>query len=128
MYSSFQRNERPLRWPLALLHAGTSRPDNRPLSQAITILIALNLALQLFDGIATYVGWQQFGEANPLLRTGFAYFGAGPTLAVTKLAAGLILLSLARAPRSLLVVTGLSGTLGAYTALSLIPWTVLLFA
>jgi hypothetical protein len=130
VYASFQRNvsERSACRPLAFRRGGDGVPTaNGPLRTAITILIVLNVALQVFDGIATYVGWQQFGEANPLLNAGFAYFGAGLTLAVTKIAAILILLWLARAPRPVLVATGLSGTFGAYTMLSLIPWSYLLF-
>ena len=90
----------------------------------LVVLIALNLALQLFDGIATYVGWQHFGEANPLLRTGFDLWGAGPTLVVAKGAAAILILMLGCAGRPVLVSIGLSFTLVAYTALSLIPWSL----
>jgi len=88
------------------------------------LLIGLNLALQLFDGVATYAGWQQFGEANPLLRAGFEMWGAGPTLLAAKLLAILLLLLLARVPRRALVGVGLVFTLGAYAALSFIPWSL----
>jgi hypothetical protein len=89
---------------------------------AIVLLIILNLALQIFDGIATYVGWQRFGEANPLLRAGFEVWGAGVTLVVAKIAAVALILMLARAGRPALVGVGLSFTLVAYAALSLLPW------
>jgi hypothetical protein len=88
----------------------------------IVLLIILNLALQIFDGIATYVGWQRFGEANPLLRAGFEVWGAGVTLVVAKIAAVALILMLARAGRPALVGVGLSFTLVAYAALSLLPW------
>jgi hypothetical protein len=93
----------------------------------LVVLIALNLALQVFDGIATYIGWQHFGEANPLLQTGFTLWGVGPTLIVAKGAAASLILMLARAGRPVLVSVGLSFTLVAYTALSLIPWSLRLW-
>jgi hypothetical protein len=93
----------------------------------IAVLVILNLALQLFDGIATYIGWERFGEANPLLRTAFLSWGAGPTLLVAKLGSAALLLLLARTPRRHLVGIGLVFTLGVYTALSLVPWSIRLF-
>ena len=88
----------------------------------IVLLIILNLALQMFDGVATYVGWQRFGEANPLLRAGFDAWGAGVTLVMAKIVAIALILVLARAGRPALVGVGLSLTLVAYAALSLVPW------
>jgi hypothetical protein len=93
----------------------------------ISVLVVLNLALQLFDGIATYLCWEQFGEANPLLQAGFAAWGAGPTLVVAKLAAASLLLFLARATHRKLVGIGLVFTLVLYTALSLVPWSIRLW-
>ena len=90
----------------------------------IFALVILNLALQIFDGYATYLGWERFGEANPLLRAAFDTWGAGPTLVVTKLAAGGLLLMIGHAPQRLLVAVGLVFTLTAYTALSLVPWSM----
>lgn len=88
----------------------------------IVVLIILNLALQVFDGIATYLGWQRFGEANPLLQAGFDSWGAIPTLIVAKVIAVGLILMLARAGRPALVGVGLSFTFIAYVSLSLIPW------
>jgi len=93
----------------------------------LLFLIGANLAAQLFDGIATYVGWDRFGEANPLLHTAFALWGAGPTLVIAKLMAVLLILMLARAGRPLLVGAGLSFTLAAYVSLSVIPWATRLW-
>jgi hypothetical protein len=95
---------------------------------AIVVLVSLNLVLQMFDGIATYVGWHRFGEANPLLRAGFEMWGAGPTLIVAKVAAVGLILMVARAGRPTLVGVGLSFTLVAYASLSLIPWAHRLFS
>lgn len=94
----------------------------------IAILVALNVLLQAFDGVATYIGWEQHGEMNPLLRTAFAEFGAGPTLLVAKLGATLLVLMLARTPRRSLATIGLGLTFTVYTALSFVPWALRLFA
>ena len=97
--------------------------------QSITLafLIGSNLALQIFDGIATYIGWLRFGEANPLLHSAFTHFGAGPSLVAAKLMAGALILMLARAGRPALVGAGLSFTMAAYVSLSLIPWSLRLW-
>ena len=95
--------------------------------RALVLLIGANLALQIFDGLATYVGWMRFGEANPLLHTAFTLWGAGPTLLVAKLTAVALILLLARAGRPLLVGAGLSFTMAAYVSLSLIPWATRLW-
>ena len=95
------------------------------MSQSVltAILVTLNLALQIFDGFATYSGWQQWGEGNPLLRAGFETAGAGPTLVATKLGACLLVLFLMRAADRMIVKVGLSLTIAAYTAFSLVPWS-----
>jgi len=95
-----------------------------PGSSAILALVILNLTLQVFDGVATYVGWQHFGEANPLLRAAFETWGAGPTLIVTKLIAVSLLFMLGRARQRLLVAAGLVFTFAAYAALSFVPWSI----
>ncbi len=93
-----------------------------PQSVTTAILVILNLALQLFDGVATYTCWEQCGEGNPLLRAGFEVWGAGPTLLLSKLFAGVLLLFLIRASHRMLVKVGLLLTIAAYTAFSLVPW------
>ena len=89
----------------------------------LAVLVALNLALQLFDGVATYVGWAEHGELNPILAAGFARFGAGPTLVVAKLIAIMFVLVIATTPRRTLATIGLGITFTAYTALSFVPWS-----
>jgi hypothetical protein len=89
----------------------------------VALLVALNLALQLFDGIATYVGWAQHGEMNPILAAGFERFGVGPTLLLAKMIAIMFVLVLATTPRRALAAIGLAITFTAYTALSLVPWS-----
>jgi len=101
--------------------------DPRMTRGRLAILVALNVALQLFDGIATYVGWERHGEMNPLLSAGFTHFGAGPTLVVAKTMAVGFVLVLATTPRRSLAAVGLTITLTAYTALSFVPWAQRLF-
>jgi hypothetical protein len=96
-------------------------------SLGLAILVFLNLALQLFDGVATYVGWQQHGEMNPILAAGFHHFGAGPTLFVAKAVAIVFVFVLAATPRKTLATAGLALTLTAYTAFSFVPWAQRLF-
>jgi hypothetical protein len=93
-----------------------------PISTAV--LVALNLFMQVFDGIATYVGWQQFGEGNPLLRAGFETWGALPTLIVAKCLAMLLIVMVARMQRRMLVAGGLSLTFAAYLTMSFLPWSL----
>src|SRR5262249_14139060 len=47
-------------------------------------LFVLNVALQLFDGIATWHGVCDFGEGNPLLASFMAYLGVGLTVLLFK--------------------------------------------
>jgi hypothetical protein len=89
----------------------------------LPVLVILNVLLQLFDGIATYVGWEQHGEQNPLLRMGFEIWGDEATLVTAKLTAILLVFLIARLPRPTLATAGLFFTSTAYMALSLVPWT-----
>lgn len=93
----------------------------------LAILVALNVALQIFDGVATYVGWQQHGEMNPILLAGFDRFGAGPTLVAAKALAMVFVVILATTPRRRLGLVGLAITFAAYTTFSFVPWTQRLF-
>jgi Domain of unknown function (DUF5658) len=96
-------------------------------SGRLAILVGMNLALQLFDGIATYVGWTQHGEMNPILAAGFARFGAGPTLLIAKALAIALVIVIATTPRRSLATIGLAITFTAYTAFSFVPWAQRLF-
>jgi hypothetical protein len=93
----------------------------------LAILVVLNLVLQVFDGLATYVGWQRHGEMNPILSSGFAHIGAGPTLLVAKAFAIALVFVLAATPRRSLATIGLTIMFTAYTAFSFVPWAQRLF-
>ena len=103
-----------------------------PERRRIYDLFVLNIALQLFDAVATYqglrVGWK---EANPILLDAFQLFGVGPTLLLFKAKACGLLFLLSRTQRQRLVIPALSLLASVYCVLSLGPWLakfVLLFA
>jgi len=87
-------------------------------------LVLLNVALQIFDGIATYeglkLGWH---EGNPLLVAAFAYLGTGPALLLFKAKACALLMVLHRFSHRPGVPAVLGLLAGAYGMFSLLPWT-----
>jgi uncharacterized protein DUF5658 len=86
-------------------------------------LFVLNVALQMFDAVATYqglrVGWQ---EANPILVSAFQFFGVGPTLLLFKAKACGLLFLLNRRREHRMVAPTLSLLAGVYCVMSLVPW------
>ena len=86
-------------------------------------LLILNVALQLFDGVATYQG-MRFGvrEANPLLVAAFGVLGVGPTLLLFKVKACGLLVLLHRAAPAPVGVVVLRSLAAVYCLLSLGPW------
>jgi hypothetical protein len=93
----------------------------------ILALVFLNLALQLFDGVATYVGVQSgFHEANPLVRWAFGHMGPATTLLVFKLHACACLLLLWRLRGSRFAVPALGVSAVVYAVCSFAPWTAAL--
>ena len=58
----------------------------------ISLLVVMNLSLQVWDGLATYYGLsQEVQEGNPFLRPCMAYWGVGVTLVGAKSAACVLL-------------------------------------
>ena len=94
--------------------------------RVLAVLLFLNLWLQVFDGIATYVGVSAgYGEGNPLVAASFTYVGLGPSLCLAKLyACGCLLLIWHLRRRTTLAVPALVGTAIAYACASLAPWSV----
>ena len=86
-------------------------------------LFVLNIALQLFDAVATYQGVMMgVREANPILVNAFHLFGVGPALILFKAKACGLLFLLSRNRRHRLAVPALSFLAGVYVVLSLVPW------
>jgi len=88
-------------------------------------LFVLNIALQLFDAVATYqglaIGWE---EANPILVSAFQSLGVGPALLLFKAKACGLLFLLSRNDHHELVVPALSFLAAVYSVSSLLPWMV----
>ncbi len=86
-------------------------------------LFVLNIALQLFDAVATYrglqVGWR---EGNPILVTAFATFGVAPALLLFKAKACGFLFLLNRNHEHDMVRPALYVLASVYTVMSLLPW------
>jgi hypothetical protein len=86
-------------------------------------LLLLNLVLQAFDGIATYIGLQVgFQEANPLLLASFGILGTGPALLLFKVKASVLLMLVYRFAPTKIGVTVLRFLATVYCFLSLGPW------
>jgi|ERR1700687_2794069 len=93
--------------------------DNRRLYD----IFILNVALQLFDAVATYQGLRMgVSEANPILVTAFHYFGVGPALLLFKAKACGLLFLLNRNRHHSIVAPALYLLAGVYCVMSLIPW------
>jgi hypothetical protein len=86
-------------------------------------LLILNLALQMFDGVATYQGLRLgFHEANPILLFAFGLLGVGPALLLFKAKACGLLVLLHRATPARVGITVLRALAAIYCVLSLGPW------
>jgi hypothetical protein len=90
-------------------------------------LLMLNIALQIFDGVATYNGLRLgFGEQNPLLVMAFQRWGVGPMLMVrTAFSCAALILICRTGPRAF-VIPAFWMVAGFYAACSLIPWLIML--
>lgn len=90
-------------------------------------LFLLNLALQAFDGVATYAGLRiGFDEGNPLLAHAMQVFGPGSTLIVAKVTACALLGVLWVHRRSPLALPGFALTAAVYVTCSFGPWSAAL--
>jgi hypothetical protein len=95
--------------------------------RGILALVLLNLALQIFDGVATYVGLGAgFGEGNPLLAWAFEEIGTESALFLFKLQACACLALLWCVRRNWLVAPALVFSAAVYAVCSLAPWTAAL--
>jgi hypothetical protein len=94
-----------------------------PVQDTLHRLLILNLALQLFDGVATYQGLRVgFREANPVLIAAFEVIGVGPALLLFKAKACGLLVLLHRATPAHVGVVVMRTLAAVYCVLSLGPW------
>jgi hypothetical protein len=96
----------------------------------LLVLLFVNFWLQIFDGLATYVGVVSgYGEGNPLVAASFAHLGVGPALCLAKASAcACLLLIWQLRSRSRFAVPALGATALAYVAASVAPWSFALAA
>jgi hypothetical protein len=95
--------------------------------RALFALFLLNVALQVFDGVATYVGLGLgFDEGNPLLGQMMSATGPAAALLLTKLYACGCLVGVWRARRARLALPALALTAAVYATCSLAPWSAAL--
>lgn len=103
-----------------------------PEQRRVYDLFVLNIALQLFDAVATYQGLRVgVREANPILVAAFATFGVVPALLLFKAKACGFLFLLNRNHSHRIAAQALSFLAGVYCLVSLVPWLtkfLLLFA
>ena len=87
-------------------------------------LFVLNVALQLFDGIATWQGHWIWGEGNPFVHVMMTTFGVTLALALFKAKACAFLVVLRRCWRHQEAYDALRVLAVFYTSFSLVPWLV----
>jgi len=94
----------------------------------ISLLVVMNLSLQVWDGLATYYGLALgVQEGNPLLRSCMEYWGVGVTLVGAKSAACVFVFSLYKVPYLSLSQWGLVLAAVSYVVGTFLPWCILLF-
>jgi len=100
---------------------------NASADRGLFALFLLNVALQLFDGIATYQGLRLgFEEGNPVLVQVIALVGPAAALALTKLYACGCLLGVWHARRARLALPAFVLIATVYATCSLAPWSAAL--
>src|ERR1700687_1183048 len=90
-------------------------------------LLILNIALQIFAGVASYKGLRLgCGEQTPFLRAPFQRGGVGPMLVLFTLFSCVALGIIYHGAKREFVVPAFWMVAGYYTLGSLIPWLVIL--
>ena len=92
-----------------------------------SVLLLLNLCLQVWDGMATYYG-NSLGvqEGNPLLQVCMDAWGIGVTLVSVKSATRVVLWGLSQVAHLSVSQWGLLLTATSYFMFSFLPWCVML--
>ena len=91
-------------------------------SSVLDQLLQLNLALQLFDGVATYHGLATWGEANPLVAGAIGTMGPLQALLLFKAKACGYLILLRRTCSARAACASLTFTAVVYATFSFGPW------
>ena len=91
----------------------------------VSLLVVMNLALQVWDGLATYYGLSHgVQEGNPLLRSCMAYWGVGVTLVGAKSAACVFLVYLREVAYLSVSQWGLILAAVSYVVGSFLSWSL----
>jgi len=85
-------------------------------------LFVLNVALQLFDGVATWQGATLWGEGNPVMAVVMGSLGVGLGLILFKAKACALLVLLRRCWRHREAYDAMIVLAGCYGTLSFVPW------
>jgi len=94
-----------------------------PLERTLADLFALNVLLQIVDGLLTYRAVQLgFAEGNPLLVASFVAIGPTSTLFLFKAKACGLLLLVRRVASPAFGALALRGTALGYALLAIVPW------
>jgi hypothetical protein len=96
--------------------------------RALLALLVLNILLQVFDGLATYLGLHAgFPEGNPIVAWGIEHLGPAAALALFKLEACACLVVLWwLGSRSTVAVPALAAAAAIYAIASVLPWSTAL--
>jgi len=90
-------------------------------------LLLLNLGLQIWDGLATYLGVQLgVPEGNPLLRGWIGGWGVGWAVVSSKIASCSLLMLLHSLGDLSMSRVAMTFTAGLYFSLSFVPWVLVL--
>ena len=90
-------------------------------------LLLLNLGLQIWDGLATYLGVQLgVPEGNPLLRGWMGGWGVGWAVVGAKIASCGLLVFLHSLGDLFMSRVAMTFTAGLYFSLSFVPWVLVL--
>ena len=91
----------------------------------ISLLVVMNLSLQVWDGLATYYGLSRgVQEGNPLLRSCMEYWGVGVTVVGAKSAACVFLVYLREVAYLSVSQWGLILAAVSYVVGSFLSWSL----
>lgn len=94
-------------------------------------LVKINIVLQIFDGILTYLGVKRFGidgEGNPLIHILMLNMGVVLALVAVKTLAILSLIAInSKVEENLIIKRGLKVSIWLYMLLAILPWTIILY-
>ena len=94
--------------------------------RALLAMFLLNVALQCYDGVTTYLGLRAglITEGNPFLNQAINELGPAAVLGLSKLFAIYLLVMIWRMRGSAIAAPALGFLGGYYSVIALAPWTI----